>query len=107
MAKWFGTIGFADTVEIRPGVWEEQITEAKYYGDVMKNSRSLQTGDQVNDNINIANQFSIVADPFAKNHFHKMRYIEYHGAKWKITTVEDQRPRLILTIGGLYNGEQT
>lgn len=106
MAKWFGTIGFADTVEIRPGVWEEQITEAKYYGDVMKNSRILQTGDQVNDNINIANQFSIVADPFAKNHFHKMRYIEYLGAKWKISTVEDQRPRLILTIGGLYNGEQ-
>ena len=106
MAKWFGTIGFADTVEIRPGVWEEQITEAKYYGDVIKNSRSLQTGDQVNDNINIANQFSIVADPFAKNHFHKMRYIEYLGAKWKISTVEDQRPRLILTIGGLWNGEQ-
>ena len=106
MAKWFGTIGFADTVEIRPGVWEEQITEAKYYGDVIKNSSSLQTGDQVNDNINIANQFSIVADPFAKNHFHKMRYIEYMGAKWKISTVEDQRPRLILTIGGLWNGEQ-
>lgn len=106
MAKWFGTIGFADTVEIRPGVWEEQITEAKYYGDVIKNSRILQTGDQVNDNINIANQFSIVADPFAKNHFHKMRYIEYMGAKWKISTVEDQRPRLILTIGGLWNGEQ-
>lgn len=106
MAKWFGTIGFADTVEIRPGVWEEQITEAKYYGDVIKNSRSLQTGDQVNDSINIANQFSIVADPFAKNHFHKMRYIEYLGAKWKISTVEDQRPRLILTIGGLWNGEQ-
>lgn len=106
MAKWFGTIGFADTVEIRPGVWEEQITEAKYYGDVIKNSRILQTGDQVNDSINIANQFSIVADPFAKNHFHKMRYIEYLGAKWKISTVEDQRPRLILTIGGLWNGEQ-
>ena len=106
MAKWFGTIGFADTVEIRPGVWEEQITEAKYYGDVIKNSRILQTGDQVNDSINIANQFSIVADPFAKNHFHKMRYIEYLGVKWKISTVEDQRPRLILTIGGLWNGEQ-
>ena len=106
MAKWFGKIGFAETVEITPGVWEEQITEVNYYGDVMKNSRTLQTADQVNDNINIANQFSIVADPFAKNHFLKMRYIEYMGAKWKISTVEDQRPRLILTIGGLYNAKQ-
>lgn len=108
MAKWFGTIGFAETVEIRPGVWEERITEAKYYGDVIRNSRNLQSSvDQLNDNINIANQFSIVADPFAKNHFHKMRYLEYMGVKWKVTTVEDQRPRLILTIGGLWNGAQT
>lgn len=107
MAKWFGIIGFAETVETNPGVWEEQITEVKYYGDVMRDSRTLQTTDQLNDNVNVANKISIVADPFANNHFHDMRYIEYMGAKWKVSTVEVQRPRLILTIGGLYNGEQT
>lgn len=107
MAKWFGTIGFAETVETRPGVWEERITEVNYYGDVMRNSRNLQTTDQLNDNVNISNQISIVADPFANQHFHNMRYVTYMGAKWKVSTVEVQRPRLILTIGGLYNGAQT
>lgn len=108
MAKWFGVIGFAETtVETRPGVWEEQITEVNYYGDVMRDSRTLQTADQLNDNVNIANKISIVADPFANQHFHRMRYAEYMGAKWKVSTVEVQRPRLILTIGGLYNGQQS
>ena len=105
MAKWFGVIGFAETVETKPGVWEEQITEVNYYGDVMRNSRTLQTSDQLNDNVNIANQISIVADPFANQHFHNMRYAVYMGVKWKVSTVEVQRPRLILTIGGLYNGK--
>ena len=106
MAKWFGAIGFAETVETSPGVWQEQITEANYYGDVMRDSRTLQTTDQLNDNVNIANKISIVADPFANQHFHNMRYATYMGAKWKVSTVEVQHPRLILTIGGLYNAKQ-
>lgn len=107
MAKWFGIIGFAETVETKPGVWEEQITEVNYYGDVMRDSRTLQTTDQLNDNVNIANKISIVADPFANQHFHSMRYVTYMGTKWKVSTVEVQYPRLILTIGGLWNGAQT
>lgn len=102
MAKWFGVIGFAETVETVPGVWEEQITEHKYYGDLTRNTRRLQTTGQLNDDINVANELSIVADPFARDHFHSMRYAELMGAKWKITNVEVQYPRLLLTVGGLY-----
>lgn len=104
MAKWFGAIGFAETVETVPGVWEEKIIERNYYGDLIRNKRLLQNASQVNDNINVANEISIVADPFANNHFHSMRYAEFMGAKWKISNVEVQYPRLILTIGGLHNG---
>lgn len=104
MSKWYGVIGYAETVETDPGVWEEKITERTYYGDTIRNTRLLQTAGGVNDNINIANQFSIVADPYATNNFHSMRYIEFMGTKWKITNVEVQYPRLILTVGGLYNG---
>lgn len=107
MAKWFGTIGFAETVETKPGVWEEQITERKYYGDVIRNTRRLQSADQLNDDINIANEISIVADPFANNHIYAMRYVEYMGARWKVSMVDaSQRPRLNLFIGGLWNGKQ-
>lgn len=106
MAKFYGVIGYAETVETTPGVWEEQIVERNYYGDLIRNTRRLQSADQLNDNINVANEISIVSDPYARDNFHSMRYVEFQGAKWKISNVEVQYPRLILTIGGLYNGEQ-
>lgn len=105
MAKWYGAIGYAETVEVRPGVKEEQITELNYFGDLVRNSRRLMSTDQLNDNINVANEISILADPFAEQNFHNMRYVEFMGAKWKISNVDVQRPRLILTLGGLYNGK--
>jgi len=105
MAKFYGKIGYVETVETSPGVWEEQITERNYYGDIIRNTRRLQTADQLNDNINIANEFSIVADPYAMDNIYSMRYIEFMGAKWKISNIDaSMRPRLILTVGGLYNG---
>jgi len=104
MAKFYGVIGYAETVETKPGVWKEQITEKMYYGDLVRNIRKLQTTDQLNDDINVANEISIVADPFANENFHSMRYVEFMGAKWKITNVEVQYPRLILSVGGVYNG---
>lgn len=101
MAKYFGVIGFAETTMTVPGVCEEVITERNYYGDLNRNTRRLQSGDKVNDDIEISNQISIVADPYATQNFHAMRYATYMGAKWKITSVEVQFPRLILTLGGV------
>lgn len=103
MAKWYGKIGFAETAEVKPGVWKEVITEKSYFGDLTRNTRKLQTS-QLNDDINIANEISIIADPFANENFHSMRYVVFMGAKWKVSSVEVQYPRLILTIGGVYNG---
>lgn len=104
MAKFYGTIGYAETVETEPGIWEEQITERSYYGDLIRNTRKLQTSEGVNNDVNLSNEISIVADPFAYQNFHSMRYVEYMGAKWKIINVEVQHPRLILSVGGVYNG---
>lgn len=105
MAKFYGKIGYSTTVEAVPGVWEEQIVEHQYYGELVRNMRKLQGSEYLNDNINIANEVSILADPFAYENFHSMKYIEFMGTKWKITSVEVQYPRLILSIGGEYNGE--
>ena len=103
MAKFCGLIGYAITRETEPGIYVEEIVENEYYGDVIRNTRRLREAAKVNDDINISNQLSIVADPFANNNFHAMRYIVFMGTKWKITEVEVQYPRLILSIGGLYN----
>lgn len=105
MAKFYGKVGYAKTTETAPGVWEDVITERNYSGDALKDTRRLEAGEGLNDNLTINNIVSIIADPFAYQHFHEMRYVQWMGAFWKVTNVEVQRPRLILTIGGVYNGD--
>lgn len=105
MNKFYGKIGYAVTEETSPGVWQDQITERIYYGDVIRNTRRLQSSENLNDNINVSNEISIVADPFAYQNFHLMRYVEFMGCNWKINNVEVKYPRLILSIGGVYNGD--
>ena len=105
MAKFYGTIGYAVTEETSQGVYKEQLRERQYYGDIIRNTSRMQSSGQLNDDLNIANEISIVSDPFANENFHAMRYVKFMGAKWKITKVEVLYPRLILTIGGVYNGK--
>lgn len=104
MAKFYGSIGFVDTVETQPGIWEEKITERFYSGNLEKLSRGLQSSDSVNDNLTVSNIVSVIMDPFAEQNLYAIRYVKFGGANWKISNVEVQYPRLRLTIGGLYNG---
>ena len=106
MAKFCGKIGYIDSVESEPGYWEEKPVEREYYGDITRNTSRYQNGGQVNEDIVINNILSIVADPYANENFQHMRYVEWMGAKWKITNVEVQYPQLILTLGGVYNEYQ-
>ena len=89
--------------ESAPGVWTEQITERTYYGDLIRNTRRLQSSGNIIDDIQISNQISIVADPFAYENFHAIRYATYMGTKWKVTSVDVQRPRLTLDLGEVYH----
>lgn len=105
MAKWYGTVGYIKQVETSPGVYQSQPVEKQYYGNVIRNSRGWSTQSEgTNDNLTLNNQISIIADSFAMNNSEYMKYVKMMGAKWKITNIEIQRPRLLLTIGGLYNG---
>lgn len=104
MAKFYGEIGYGETVETRPGVWDDVITERKYYGDVVRNTRQLESGEKVNNDISVGNSISIVADPYANEHFFAMRYIKWAGTLWTVADVEVRSPRLILRLGGVYNG---
>ena len=105
MAKWYGKVGYSETVETSPGVWAPQDTVREYYGDVIRNTTKWAVNsDSTNDDLTVNSQISIVADPFASNKFHSMKWIEFMGAKWKVTSVEPQPPRLLLTLGGVWNG---
>lgn len=105
MAKWYGKIGYSETVETAPGVWMPQDTVREYYGDVLRNStRWTGNSDSTNDDLIVNTQISIVSDPFAIEKFYSMKWIEFMGTKWKITSVEPEFPRLKLTLGGVFNG---
>ena len=105
MAKWYGKVGYSETVETSPGVWTPPDTVREYYGDVIRNTTKWAVNsDSTNDDLTVNSQISIIADPFANNKFHSMKWIEFMGARWKVTSVEPQPPRLLLTLGGVWNG---
>lgn len=106
MAKYYGQVGYAVETEIRPGVWIPKIEKKTYYGDVLRVTKRIDQNGNLNDNISISNQFSLVADDYALTHFHMMRYVEWQGAKWAVKTVEVNRPRLIVSVGGVYHAQE-
>lgn len=101
--KYHGKVGYFETVETKPGLFEEKLTFREYYGDVIRNTKRDSSGSRVNDTITISNQISIVADPYAREHFFSIMCIEWQGALWKVTEVEVQHPRLVLSLGDIYH----
>lgn len=105
MAKFCGIIGFSSDEESSPDVYEDKIDERIYYGDIVRADVKWERSENLNDNFNVQNNISILADSFALKHSHLMRYVSYLGTRWKISSISVQQPRMILSIGGVYNGE--
>ncbi|WNN94521.1 hypothetical protein SEA_LEWANDO_17 [Arthrobacter phage Lewando] len=105
MARFFGEVGYGSTVETAPGVWEDVITVRKYYGDVLSINRRL-SGDKVNSDISVNNQISVVADAFAFQMFHTIKYVSWLGRNWTVEKVDVRAPRLIFDLGEVYNGPE-
>jgi len=104
MAKFYGKIGYGETKEQAKGVWVDDIVEYSYYGDVVRNARRLENGENLNNDLSVGNSISIVADAYANEHFFAIRYVEWAGTLWTVSEVEVQSPRLLLRLGGVYNG---
>lgn len=105
MARFYGVVGYIVTEETSPGVWTERKIERPYFGDLIKRSSRYSPVQTLNDDITISQEVSILADPFAFQNFSRIRYVEFMRTKWKVTNVEIQYPRLILSVGGEYNTE--
>jgi hypothetical protein len=106
MARFYGEIGYGTTLESPPdsGIYVDDITEYSYFGDVIRNTRKSESGEYLNNDISVGNSISIVADQYAIEHFFAIRYIRWAGALWTVTDVEVRSPRLILSLGSVYNG---
>ena len=93
MSKWTGKVGFAVNGEVEPGLWVDEVVEKVYKGELLSD--------------NLLNSISIIANPYAFEHCSSIAYVEIKGEKWKVTDIDASTPpRLILTVGGVYNGEQ-
>lgn len=105
MAKYHGKIGFGEAAEVSPGVWEDVIVERSYFGDVVRDTLEVRKDDKVLSDLRTGNSFNIIADGYAENNFFAMKYLEWSGTLWTIRQVEvKSRPRLLIRIGGVYNG---
>ena len=104
MAKFYGVVGYGESQETSPGVWADVLVEFPYYGDVVRNSRKLEEGPGLNNDLTVGNSISIVADAYAREHFFAIRYVEWAGALWTVSDVVVESPRLQLRLGGVYNG---
>jgi len=102
--RFHGRVGYGESVETSPGVFEDVITEHEHFGDVVRASRQLRAGEDLNPVFSLGNSISIVADAYASEHFFAIRYVEWAGVRWDVTDVEIQRPRLLLRLGGVYHG---
>ena len=106
MARFHGRVGYGQQQEVPAdsGIWKDVITERSYTGDVVQAQRNQREGENLNFDINVQNMISIVADAYANDHIFAIRYVEWAGVLWTVTSVEVQRPRLILRLGEVYNG---
>ena len=106
MARFFGEVGYGESIEtpVDSGIWVDTISEAQYFGDVIRNTRKLEPGEGLNDDITVSNSISIVADTYAIDNFFKIKYVRWMGTLWTVSNVEVRSPRLILSLGSVYNG---
>lgn len=107
MAKFYGPIGYAVQSETVPGIWEDTIIEKNYRGDIVLSQQRWQSSEHVNDNFNLDNSISIIADEFAFKNLGAMKFIVWHDTPWKIQSISINRPRIVIQIGGVYNGERS
>jgi len=108
MAKFYDVVGYNHgTIETpsESGVWVENIVEKSYFGDVLRNTRKSSEGEYLNNDISVNNSISVVADAYANEHFFAIRYVKWAGVLWTVSDVEVQSPRLLLRLGGVYNGK--
>jgi hypothetical protein len=104
MAKFYGKVGYGQSLDAGAGVYADAIIEKQYYGDVVRDTRQIVEGDDLNPDLNVQNSISIIADAYAEEHFIAIRYVEWAGVLWTVSSVDVERPRLLLRLGGVYNG---
>lgn len=104
MTRFYGMVGYGVPGELVGGVWTDTITERAFNGRVLDVITSNEQSDKVNDDIRVRHRISILADAYLLENFSQIKYVNWMGTRWQAETVEVNRPRLVISLGGVYNG---
>ena len=105
--KWYGEIAFSGQVETEPDSFEERLIKKKFMGDMLRSHNINDSNTNINIDVSLSNQLSVLLDPFLQNNFHKIVYVEFMGTKWTVSSVDIQDRRLLITFGKLYVEEES
>ena len=103
--KYYGMIGFSETVQVDLDDWETRINEYPYAGDINRVSTSWKASEHMNENLTISMEISFIGDTHALENYANIRYATWRGTKWRVINITESHPRIVLTLGGEYNGD--
>lgn len=107
--RYSGRIGFKVTAPREPGstIYVPTVIWKKYKGEVPRMlSKWTPSESGINDNIDISHTISIVADPFLSHNYRSIFAVEFADDFWDVKSIEIVPPRLRITIGGVYTGDE-
>lgn len=104
MTRFSGVVGFAHQEESKPGRWTDVIAERPYKGSVERAAVQLRDGENLNPDMSVNHSISIIADEYAYTYLPYIKFVVMAGAAWEVDSVDIQRPRLLLRLGGVYRG---
>lgn len=104
--KYSGLAGFNEKdIEVRPGVLQNQIKERRIKGNVLNYGHyNSDTPNSMQQDVSIRNRLSIIMDPYIKKNFNNILYVTFMNVRWSISSLTINGNRVILDLGGVYNG---
>jgi hypothetical protein len=105
MAKFTGKVGFIEFVESEPGLFRPVVIEKSFSGDLLLDRRGWKASEHTSGDVFVSNRISLLANADLVNNLANIKYVIFMGVKWKVATFEILLPRVILTLGEVYNAE--
>lgn len=104
MARFSGLVGYVTEEETVPGVWGPVEKTRMMKGDVIHQVSRYDKGEKVNDDIVLNHRISLIGDSYSFGNYYNLKWVKMGTIKWKVTSIEIKRPRLIVSLGGVWNG---
>lgn len=98
------SLGFAESKQVRPGIWDDEITEVPKLAEVRQRTETFQVEGNVIPEYKTTTSVSVLSQGPVKPDYSNLRYVLYAGERWIVTSAVHEPPRMTLFIGEVYSG---